>query len=65
MKREELIGKKAFYMNSKNVSNITGIRKLEDGKVIVYLENGIVASADIVYISPSNKEVLSILDKNF
>jgi len=65
MTKGELIGQKAFYMNPKNPSVIKDIRKLDDGKIIIYLENGIIASADIVYLANNNQEVLSLLDKDF
>lgn len=65
MTKQELIGQEAFYMNPKNNSIIKEIRKLEDGKIIVYLDSGIIASADIVYLARKNEEVLSFLDKDF
>jgi hypothetical protein len=64
MTKKELVGQTAFYINPKSKSNIKEIKKLEDGKVIVYLENGIIASADIVYLQ-DKQDILSVLDNNF
>ena len=65
MKKQDLVGMPVFYINPKSSSTIKDIRKLEDGKVIVYLNNGIIASADIVYLSHTQKEVIEVLDKDF
>lgn len=65
MKKQEFVGQEAFYINPKQQSIITEVKKLESGKVIVFLENGVIASADIVYLARNNKEILSLLDKDF
>lgn len=70
MRKKDLIGKKAYYLNPKNPSNIKDIRKIEavgrdKEMILIYLENGVVANSQIIYLADNNQDINSLIDKNF